>query len=78
MLDLASYFEFPRARYDELERAKYPGKLLVKYMEERGLISFDDISHLNKALEELNLDGVGNEVLSIFNIHTSQNAGIIG
>ncbi|KAJ8049886.1 hypothetical protein HOLleu_02821 [Holothuria leucospilota] len=78
VLDLATYFRFPNARYDELVRADYPGQLLVYNMQERGLISFNDISPLLEALKDLCLLGVMNDALSLFKLHTSTNSVILG
>ncbi|KAJ8019076.1 NLR family CARD domain-containing protein 4 [Holothuria leucospilota] len=73
VLDLATYFSFPRARYEELQQAKYPGKLMTNNLQERGFISASGISPLIKALEDLKLDGVKNSVLSSYKLHTSDN-----
>ncbi|KAJ8049890.1 NLR family CARD domain-containing protein 4 [Holothuria leucospilota] len=78
VLGLATYFEFPEARYDQLQRADYPGQLLVNNMQERGLISFNDISPLLKALEDLRLLGVMNDALSLFKTHKSNNSVLLG
>ncbi|KAJ8049554.1 Nucleotide-binding oligomerization domain-containing protein 2 [Holothuria leucospilota] len=78
VLDLATYFQFPEARCDELQRADYPGQLLVSNMQERGLISFNDITPLLEALKDLCLLGVMNDALSLFTEHTSNNSIILG
>ncbi|KAJ8049710.1 Protein NLRC5 [Holothuria leucospilota] len=69
VVNLSNYFEFSMAQKDKLNRAEYPGQLMIDYLQERGVITPTDISPLLKALAFLKMDGVQRQVLSFFHTH---------
>lgn len=60
---MAVLLEFPRSKIDELKKAEASAShMMVTCLEERGIISKNDICKLVVALEKLDLFGVAEEL----------------